>query len=381
LARFLKIFFATLIGGLTLVATLNITADPYAMFRETDVAGFNDQKRLKSANARTDKSIILKHRVFDTILLGTSTVETGLDPQSDVLASARAFNAALPFSNIEETASVLRYIARHQAPRHVIVGLDFAAFAMARRANEDYAQSGFSDRSLALIYLQRLFAAETLRDSMTTLRDSVRGKTSPFSKHGNYDPRATGAKIDFRAQFQSSLDAYLTSNYASFRIKPETFDQLREATRDLRNQGVRVDWFISPLHALHLAMIETAGLEPAFEAWKRDVVSLADQIGGVTVWDFAYRNSITMDPVPGTSPGAMEWYWDAAHYNAHAGDLILCRITSCTTRPLPEDFGMTLDRGNIDAALATQRSHGQPHLSDFSPALDRTARALAQNRK
>jgi hypothetical protein len=374
--RFLAIFFATVIGGLLFVATINFAVDPYSNFRWTDIAGLNGQKHLKAGGGRINKSVILARQDFDTVLLGTSTTETGFDPRSAAFQNANAYDAALPFSNIYEMTQVARYVAAHQTPKRVIIGLDFAAFGSARTGNGDYADSGFAGRSLGIIALQRLLSAQSLNDSIGTVRDSVRKRISPFSKYGNYDPGRANAPVDFHAQFVASLDAYLTT-YATFRYDRENLALLRDAVAELTQKGTQVVLFISPLHALHLDAIELAGLQPTYDAWKRDVTRLATD-GGIALWDFSYLNTVTLDPVPpGKADGTMAWYWDAAHYKAATGDLIVCRMFGCPGLTIPSDFGIKLTVANIDANLLRQQSTPAPALADFSADLDRKARNLA----
>lgn len=384
MTRFLKIFFWMLGGGLALVAAINFVVDPYAGFRFDDIAGFNDQKRLKRGGGRVSKSVILDRQSFETVFLGTSTVETGLNPMGKVLAGQKAYNAALPFSSIGEIHKVALYIAERRAPKRVVIGLDFASFASGRGTGGDYSDSGFAGRSMVPIYLERLFSAQTLRDSTGAVRDSGRGKISPFSKYGNYDPNAASARIDINGQFVSSLDAYLSTAYRNFRYDRANVDLLRDALARLVNKGTQIILFASPIHALHLDAIEIAGLRGDFDNWKRDMTSLAAEIdrsgeGSVAFWDFSDYNSVTSEPVA-THPGdRMRWYWDAAHYTAAAGDLILCRVLDCRDISVPDDFGIRLHGSNIDGILAAQRRPSPIALAKFSADLDRKARRLTEH--
>lgn len=384
MGRFLKIFFCVLGGGLALVAAINIVVDPYASFRFDEIAGFNDQKRLKRGGGRVSKSVILDRQSFDTVFLGTSTVETGLDPRGAALAKQSAYNAALPFSGIGEMHRVALYVSEHRVPKRIVIGLDFASFAAGRGTGGDYSESGFAGRSMAPIYLERIFSAQTLRDAAGTVRDSVRGKISPFSKYGNYDPNAAAARIDINGQFVSSLDAYLSTAYRNFRYDRANVDLLRDALARLVGKGTEVILFASPIHAVHLDAIGIAGLRGAFDDWKRDMAGLASEFdrsgqGSVSFWDFSDYNSVTSEPVALHPGDRMRWYWDAAHYTSATGDLILCRVLDCRDISVPADFGIRLDRSNIDGILAAQRRPSPGALASFSADLDRKARRLTEH--
>lgn len=377
--RFLKIFFATMGLGLMAVAALDWAVDPYASFRWTDIKGFNDQKKLKRGGGRVNKSVILDRFAFDTVFLGTSAAETGLDPNSPVLAGARAFNAGLPFASMAQIHGAAVYVAQHQKPRRVIIGLDFVVFSDRWGALADYADSAFAGQSLLPIYAQRLLSGQAAADSLAVVAASVRGKRSPFGKHGGYDPAAAKLPDDVRKQFTASLDSYLAPHaYGGYHYAPGHVEMLRDAVTRLRANGTQVLLFVTPVHALHMDMLETAGLLPQYDAWKRHMVTLVAELNQepgtpVRLWDFSGTSSVTTEPVP-EQPGArMRFYWDALHYSAATGDLILCRMLGCAA-PLPRDFG-------VELTAATPPSHPIPGaLAAFSPSLAHKASALRVNR-
>jgi hypothetical protein len=54
----------------------------------------------------------------------------------------------------------------------------------------------------------------------------------------------------------------------------------------------------------------------------------------------------------------MSWYWEASHYKAETGDLILDRIFACRRpgRVAPDDFGVLLTPSSIEPHLAATRA-------------------------
>ncbi|MBC7952388.1 MAG: hypothetical protein H7Z12_11300 [Rhodospirillaceae bacterium] len=377
--RFLKIFFTTMGLGLMAVATLNWAVDPYASFRWNDIKGFNDQKKLKRGGGRVNKSVILGSFAFDTVFLGTSATETGLNPDSPVLNGTKTFNAGLPFADMTQIHGVASYVAAHQNPRRVIIGLDFVLFSDHWGAKADYADSAFSGRSLLPIYAQRLLSGQALADSASVVAASVRGKRSPFGKQGGYDPAAAKVPDDFRKQFAASLDSYLAAHaYGGYHYAPRHLALLGDAITRLRANGTEVLLFITPVHAVHLDMVEAVGLAPQYEAWTHElttlVAALNQQPGApVRLWDFAGFNSVTTEAVPEQPGGRMHGYWDALHYSATTGDLVLCRMLGCTA-PVPDDFG-------VELTTQTQPPHRvSGALAAFSGALADKAKALRVNR-
>lgn len=373
--RFLKIFFATIGLSLMAAAAVDWAVDPYASFHWDDITSFNDQKKLKRGGGRVNKSVILGSFAFDTVFLGTSAVETGLDPQSSVLNGARAFNAGLPFADMAQIHGAAVYVAEHQKPRRVIIGLDFVVFSDRWGAKADYAESAFAGQPLLPIYAQRLLSGQALADSVSVVAASWRGKRSPYGKHGGYDPAAAKMPADFRRQFAASLESYMAAHaYGNYRYAPRHVELLRDAVTRLRASGAEVVLFITPVHAVHQDMVETIGLLPQYEAWKRDLIRLMPTLNQgpgapVRLWDFSGASSVTTEAIPEHPGGRMRGYWDALHYSAATGDLVLCRMLGCAAA-VPEDFGVEL----TGDTPTPRRVRGA--LAAFSATLSDKAKAL-----
>ena len=107
-----------------------------------------------------------------------------------------------------------------------------------------------------------------------------------------------------------------------------------------------------------------------FEYWKQQVVrelepAMQRSVGKIAVWDFADYNSVTAEPVPPTrdAQSHMRWYWDAQHYKAALGHVMLDRMfgIEVTDASVPPDYGVRVNAGNIDGHLLAVRQRQQAY--------------------
>ena len=385
-ARYLRVFFAVIAGGLLLAAGLNLVVDPYASFHWSDMQGFNDQKHLKRGGGRINKSVILSRYDFDTLFFGTSRAELGLNPNSPVLDGLNAFNAAQAGTSMTEIRLEALFAADHQKPGTVIIDLDVLTFTPTDDLSSaaDFGQSPFAGRSLIPIMLERLVSLPSLADCITVMRNSIKRKPDPFTKFGYYDRTAVTYSTTRRQAFTVVMEEFLTARdgYRYFDYRPERVGLLADVIRRFHAQGTTVLLFISPLHARQLEAMWEVGMFPAFEQWKRDLTGTVAMIRSesphgapIRLWDFSGYSSITTEPVGET----MRWYWESSHYTKEAGDLVLARLLERPERVavLPDDFGQELSPATVDAVLASIRDGHAAYGRDFPAELE-DVRAIAR---
>lgn len=388
-ARYLRVFFAVIAGGLLLAALLNLVVDPYASFHWGDVRGFNDQKHLKRGGGRVNKSLILSRYDFDTLFFGTSRAELGLNPNSRVLDGMTAFNAAQAGTSMTEIRLEALWAADRQKPRTVIIDLDFLTFTPTDDLSSaaDFSQSPFAGRSLIPIMLERLVSLPALADCVTVMRNSIKRKPDPFTKFGYYDRTAVIYSTTRREAFTAVMEEFLTSRkgYRYFDYRSERVGLLADVIRRFHAEGTAVLLFISPLHARQLEAMWEVGLFPAFEQWKRDLTGAVAAIrsepsGGapIRLWDFSGYSSVTTEPVS----DSMRWYWESSHYTKETGDLVLARLLDRGDRipALPDDFGRELSPVTVEAVLAAIRDGHAAYGRDF-PAEVEDVRDIARKTK
>jgi hypothetical protein len=135
---------------------------------------------------------------------------------------------------------------------------------------------------------------------------------------------------------------------------------------------VTVVLFINPYHVDYLLALERAGRWSQFDAWKRELARLADELG-VELWDFSELNSLSaeQEPAPGDKKTILKWFWEPAHYRMEYGDLML---SSMLQRPCDEGnvdpVGTLITTGNIDAHIMRLRTDMLHYKEQHKPAIE-----------
>ncbi len=367
------------IWGLSLMAVLggtvaiNFAVDPYGLNRVLSLDGFNRHKPRAEMQVHLAKVRGVAAARPGALVLGNSRAEIGIDPQHPAWpADARpVYNLAIPGSGVGSAAAHLRHALTVSRPGLVVLGLDFLDFR--------YAGGGDAAAPSPRLLGNGVPAAERLRRwladqastllSLDALLDSARTVAAQRTPHVG-DLRADGFNplneytelvADeghfglFRQRDLENLRGYLagpkTVRAADGTPSP-AFAALQEIVALCQREGIALRLFIHPYHGHLLEAFHQAGLWPAFEDWKRELVRTLP--ADVPLWDFGGYDRVTTEPVParGDTRTAMRWYWEGGHYKKAAGDLILERVLGA----VPADgFGVRLDAGGLEARLAAIR--------------------------
>lgn len=127
-----------------------------------------------------------------------------------------------------------------------------------------------------------------------------------------------------------------------------------EILRFCKREKIQIDQFISPSHARQWELLNTLGLWPQWEAWKRTLVQTSHHIfgeGKYALYDFSGYNSFTTEPVPPFgSANQMAYYWESNHYTPALGNYVLDTLLSHQANSDPL-FGIKLNKTSIEKAL------------------------------
>ncbi len=361
---YLRWFFGPLITVLLIVSVVNASVDPYGMFDLIRLSGLNAEKPQRfTSGGRIEKSIDLRFGRYDTLILGSSRAQIGIDPVSPALAGGQIYNAGFSLTNMYELLKIGSYALDYQKLERVIFGIDFLMFSRRRTVSADFGDSGFAGHSLGYTYLRHLISIDALQHSAQTLQFNLTGNRSAQRLNGYRDGTLRFGRADPRRLFTSILEDHFFVNpetYAAFDYDLGRVDMLRELIGMLVSRGVSVYLFISPVHARQLEAIEQLGLFPTFERWKRDVVAVVEEVNRglapshrpVAIWDFTGYNSITTEAVPAAGEGkATKWFWESSHYKREVGDMVLLRMLhpDISATSVPAGFGVMLASETLEA--------------------------------
>jgi len=396
--RYLLAWTAFTVVLIIAVAGFNLVVDPYDIFRVIHRDGFNSVKSQASQRTLVFKRENVGRMHPRALILGNSRAEVGFDPASPAWpADVRpVFNLAIPGTGPVAALTEFKRVQRVEALRLVVVGLDFVDFrvdapprtgiaALPPPTND--ALQRWKDKFSALL------TVAALADSVATLKAQRDPFASSLTESG-FNPMRSYVRIArdegyyalFRQRNQENARNYSRGSKTVFEQsgRPAAeFDAVRQMIALAADRRTAVRFVIYPYHADTLVLFHYAGLWPAFEAWKRELVQIVDGAAtgmDIELWDFSgfveYADEKT--PAPGDKASEMRWYWEAGHFKKELGDLMVARIFESSDAPAK--WGTRLTSQALDAHLRKQRMERDEYERTHAAAVSELAALLGSGR-
>lgn len=399
------------------IATFNLVVDPYGVFRLVDTPGFNSVKPAAPSRGPLTKAIQVLRVRPQTLILGNSRAELGLDPNHPAWPqnAKPVYNAALPGTG---TATSLRYLQHVLAanagnpsalPKRVVWGVDFMDFLtdpkkpmVPRAAHPVDAESRrlkFSTAADRMNQNVRDYAESTL--TLAALMDSVQTLASQRNPYAvdltpqGFNPMRDYLKITadegywsvFQQKDQANTIAYLRrpkSILSAGGLTSEPLEDFKQVLSLCRQHGITLQLFIYPYHAHLQEIIRVTGLWPTFENWKSALTQLLAQEAMASgseayeLWDFSGFNALTSETIPDKSDhrATMRWYWEGGHFKSELGGRMLERMLA--SGPQNSDFGVLLTPTNVAKQNAALRAQEEDYRSGHAQEVEEIVRFAAQ---
>lgn len=121
------------------VGFFNLIIDPYGLFHIVDIKGFNQQKEGVRLKIRFVKSLELPLRKPHTIIIGSSRIHDGVDPEHPLLQGyPPVYNLGIDMLRIHEALMYLKHAVVNAEIKRVIFGVDFFMFNAAEKVNPSF---------------------------------------------------------------------------------------------------------------------------------------------------------------------------------------------------------------------------------------------------
>lgn len=382
--RYLAIWALAVVGLLLACAAVNVLIDPYHVFGTERWPGVNGRKTEASSYTPLVKAAQIERIKPRMVLLGTSRVDIGLDPQHPAWPAALhpVYNYGLPEASILTLQRQLEHALAAGPVRSAVVGIEFQDFLRARldpNAVPDEVERRFvalsSPGTAWLRAQQRAIDAASasltlgaLLSSASTLASQRATRAGDVTDLGltSEAPYAELVRRDgYHALFeQKNLGVVQARQTAARRFAADArpvFVELAPLLRLMefcRQHGIELQLFVPPYHAHFLEIVDATGLGSRFEDWKRTLATAVEAqrtLTGakVTLWDFAVYSEYTTEAVPrkGDVRGQMQWFWEPLHFKRALGDIVVARMAGLS--PVP--FGARLDPALIEDHLRADR--------------------------
>lgn len=412
--RFVRILLAGILLTLLGFAAFNALMDPFALFGSPRIAGLNADKAF--GDVRMTKAWAVARGHYDSVILGTSRSEVGLNPGHPAWRGLQVYNLAMPGASLYEIYRNLQHAQAAHPLKQVVIGLDFFNFSIDEHAPETFAEARLlvdrNNRPQQNYYFLRdtvnvLFSQDAFRKSLENWRTNHYGAGPTHSPLGQVSQQRwfNGVRNEggFRAAFHDFERNYMRKGgnwlkspeggyrFSDPRTGESTFKTYEQILVFCREHHIRLVMVLSPIHARLQLGLYVTGLWDEFADWKRLLAARNEAVARrfgeepYVLMDFATINAYTQDPLPENetrdtiSPAGMRWYWDSAHYRSVLGDLVQDR--ALLGKPAPEDpgFGQPLATATVEGLLETQRqalrSYRISHPRDWDEIVD-LARSL-----
>lgn len=346
------------------VVGINYVADPYGITGMQRVPGFNEHKIEINEHTRVLKKYQPLFREHSALVVGNSRVELGIAPAHACFRGAgmQLYNLGMPGAEVETQLAYALNLLYQQPVKTVFLSLDFTdfiatstlprdgdsaldramagfRFTAAGEQNPDYYQSVLRD------YFKSLFSLDALVASVRTI--ALQSDTSADRDDAGFNPArdfAEAVRIEGpHALFAQKMDN-LTAKYSRPWYLRDSQGQLNPAFATLGHfldiataRGVKVYLFTNPFHESFWDLLRDQGHMAAYGDWMRSVEALVGKYppGTVELWDFSVDSAYIHESVPaaGVKSGALQWFWEPAHYRRELGDLMVNAMLSdsCST--------------------------------------------------
>ena len=409
MTRFLRVWAICLVGFALATVCLTVGVDPYGILGTPRIPGLTADKPAAADWPRLTKSYMVERVQPATILLGSSNVDVGIDPDSPAwpAASRPVFNLAIDGAGPQTQFEYLQHALVTTSPKLVLVGVSFedalsyppdparrlsadnaAQWSYEERLrtrpngepNPDYGLARLKDLAFATLSLK------AVRDSILTLVDQGDRFATYQTAHGQND----GGKFLRWAVSEGQYSLFLdkdrqkTREFARWRRQPMTeVAPVGDLIRLAQRHGVRVIVFIIPSHAEELEIWRQLGMTPFYQAWKADLAGVVEAAetadNPVPLWDFSGFPEYTTEkvPAPGDLSTTLKWIWEPIHFRPQLGTLMVERMVDGTG---PEGLGARLTTadlpGRLQAYAEAQSAWVAEHPADVARIADVVAAAI-----
>ena len=351
-------FLLTLVFASCLVFVFNYFVDPYAVSGAKRIEGFNHYKVHINSRVRLAKAYQPLRADFQTLIVGNSRVEMGVDPHHACLSAGgrKAYNLGIPGASIGYQSAAALNLVYQKPVNRVLMSLDFPDFLVAEGssaplnsgispvANLQYQANGDINIAYRLSQLKDYYSAFFSLNALVSSIKTVVAQGSPATDRteAGFNPaydfasstRIEGVRALFLQKEQLLQEKYQRrwSLYYENGQRSEDFEHLKAFLSVLSSRDIEVVLFINPLHERFWNLLEKNRLLDLYPDWLGEITGIVEgiQSSRVTLWNFSADSPYIHEPLPaqGEKGVALKWFWEPAHYRKELGDLMLDSIFS-----------------------------------------------------
>lgn len=375
MARYLRCWAVCLVLLLGFTAAFCAAVDPYAVLGTPGIAGLTARKPAAADWPRLTKPYTVGRAEPRTLVLGASSADIGLNPESPAWPQAArpVYNLGIDGALPSDVERFLHHALSLTHPAQIIIPVNFIESMVNAPVKSAPVTSGEFEFEARLRVTPagtpnpawwRGYANDLVFSTLsyTALSDSVRTLMSQHDSGATFETSLGwndggkfrrwaredgfgGLFIDKNAEKISQWKRWL--GWRKLQEKP-VFDMIRAA----RAAGATPIVMIVPNHADILEALRALGLDQDYDGWKtRLVAGVAAIDRKIPVWDFSGYSPYTTEAVPpaGNHTQQLRWFYEPVHFQPALGDLMIARIEG---EAPGSGFGVELTPENLPAHIA-----------------------------
>jgi hypothetical protein len=371
-------------AALALVAGFNLLVDPYGAYPRVHLKAFDPLRA--SIFTRLARAEMARRGDWDMMIFGTSRPKAGLPWRHPAYGTNRVYNMSADAAYMAEAAKMFDYARARNPIRRVVLCLDFALSRRSLVDKSDFAQSRFNpELSLFDYHCKNLIGGAASNESLEFVLAYIRRDFPPEQQRDGFFVHALKPGVSQREVFGKVIRK-LANGYAAQRPGAEEMEAFRRMLTICRENNIEITLAINPVHALDLELLRAVDNWNRFEAWKRDVVHIVEEVapgGSIPVWDFTGHAGPAAEEVPpaGDTATRMKYYYENSHFTPAMGALMLDRMFRGATN----EFGVKISTANIEAHLERIRdqreAYARTHAEDIQWVQRISKEALAGRKR
>lgn len=363
-----------------MIIVFNWLIDPYNIYKTVNIIQIT-QKPLVTSHLRLAKAMAVEWQKPQTLILGSSTAETGIDPEYPAWGKNKAYNLGLSGANVYE---VMRYLQHSQAiypVKKIVLVVNFFMFNAYSKNRSDFNESilkvtanGTKNPLAINNIVSTLISFDALKASVYTL--THQNEKNAFKNNGqliwNYRTEQVNKLHGYKNSFlnaekfnQESLLPPPINQYAF--IDPtqniNTIDYLQRIIKICEDNQIDLQIIIAPEHVRLLETYKLLGLWEKYEQWQIALAHIIDHHNQrqrsipYHLWGFNQINQFTTESLPPKNDNTtiMKWFWDSFHFKTELGNLILQQILLPRPQNHINNFSTRLTSNNIQHAFLKTR--------------------------
>ena len=362
----LLIFIYSTIFLFFITVSSQIIVDPYGIFKVIHIDNINDKTYLNKSKGRIENSLHLKIHDYETIIMGTSRAQVGIDRSNINFEKTNVFNASLSGTYFQEISKVLPSILKQQKEmKHLIYGIDFYTFIYTNGKYKRFDESLFNNKNYVLpTLIKKLLSWDSVTDMIESIQLNIKHSKQKYWTYGQIHTEMI--KRDHKRLFDNTVSEYFKT-YSYYKESPYILDLFEKTMKEYAKQGIDISLFISPIHAHQMVIIESSGLLPSYYKWMKNITLIIHKINkeyqsNIRLFNFSGFNSITTEIIPSDAQIQMQYYNESSHYKSATGDLILNKIYNNSGLT---DFGILLTPENIDKHILLIEKDRKKYYNTF----------------